>query len=329
MRRAIGLTLAGLGACLIVFAMLLPTYVSRAVVKFPLNEYQTVTLTGTGGSYFSPTRLAEVTGVTMEAVYTIKGDAAEGSSSTAVWDEFSYTYDLTSKTPFQYMARTLAFDRRTAQLVDCCGASVNGNTAISQDGVAGIVFPIGTRKQTYEVFDSTLLRPEPFTYSGSTTIGGIGAYVFTENVPSTRFTTQTLPGSLAGMSQPSVTLPEYDRSRLVYDVDPETGALLDVRADQQLTLVNPATGAPALVLYDGDLTTTPASVTAAVQLDRSMRGTLTLIGTILPLATGMAGAVVLAAGVLLWRKPREDAVAGPAIRADAVQATAGPPGDPA
>ncbi len=156
MRRVIGLILAGFGTFLIVMAVLLPTWVSSQVIKFPLNEFETATLEASNATYFSPSALTEKTGVNLQATYTIKGDGAAGNSSTAVWDEYSYVYDLTNRQPVQQMTRRFAFDRRTAQLIDCCGASVNGNTSVKQQGYVGYVFPIGTKKQTYDVFDTTL-----------------------------------------------------------------------------------------------------------------------------------------------------------------------------
>jgi hypothetical protein len=110
----------------------MPTWVSSKVLKFPLNEYATATLTASNVSYFSPTKLTEMTGVKMEATYTIKGNAAAGSSSTAVWNQFIYVYDQTNKLPFQTMTRTFAFNRRTAQLIDCCGANVSGDSSVDE-----------------------------------------------------------------------------------------------------------------------------------------------------------------------------------------------------
>src|SRR5580692_445039 len=150
MRRVTGLFLTVLGIILIAGAILLPTYVSGQIVKFPLNESTTATLAGTGVSYFSQAKLTEKTGVSVRATYTIKGDAAAGSSSTAVWNQTASVRDLTNGLPVSTVTRRFAFDRRTAELVDCCGASVNGNKAIRQTGVAGAVFPIGTRKQAYQ-----------------------------------------------------------------------------------------------------------------------------------------------------------------------------------
>ncbi len=306
MRGVIGVILAGLGAFLIVVAILLPTWVTGQVVKFPLNEYETATLEASNASYFSASSLSEKTGVTIEATYTIKGDASKGSSSTAVWNEYDYVYDLTNHQAVQQSTRTFAFDRRTAQLVDCCGASVDGDTSVRQTGVVGDVFPIGTQKQTYEVFDTTLKRPMPFVYSGTTTVDGVQTYEFVENVAPVQIASQSVPGSFVGSTAAVVSAPEFDQLHLIYDVDPETGALLDVNEHQTTTLRNPATGATALVLFDADLIATPASVRQIVGLDSSGRNELSLLETILPLALGIAGGVALVAGIFLGRRPRDE-----------------------
>jgi hypothetical protein len=306
MRGIIGLILAGLGACLILVAVLLPTWVVGQVVKFPLNEYETATLAASDASYFSTTSLTEKTGVSMEATYTIKGNASAGNSSTAVWNEYSYVYDLTNHQAVQQMTRTFAFNRRTGQLVDCCGASVNGDTSVRQTGLVGYVFPIGTQKQTYQVFDTTLEKTMPFVYSGTTTVDGIQAYEFVENVPPTQIGTQTLPGSFVHLKAASVTLGEYDQEHLIYYVDPETGALVDVNEQQSTTLRTSASAAPSLVGFDADLIATPASVSQIVGLDNGGRNELSLVETTLPLVFGIVGAVALLAGIFLRRKPHED-----------------------
>ena len=309
MRRRVGLVLAGLGTCLIVFAVLMPTWVSSKVLKFPLNEYATATLAASNVSYFSPAKLTEMTGVNMEATYTIKGNAAAGSSSTAVWNQFIYVYDQTSKLPFQTMTRTFAFDRRTAQLINCCGANVSGDSSVEQSGVVGYVFPIGTQKQTYDVFDTNLNKPMPFTYAGTNTVNGIHAYHFEENVAPVQNGTQVVPGSLVGESQASVVLPQYYEMHLTYWIDPDTGALLNATEHETLTLRN-SQGAQALLLLDANLAMTPASVNGLVTLDNSQRSKMTLVTTILPLVTGIVGVILLIAGILLSRRPREDVEGG-------------------
>jgi Porin PorA len=309
MRGIIGLILAGLGAFLILVAVLLPTWVVGQVVKFPLNEYETATLQASNASYFSESALTERTGVTMEATYTIKGNAGAGNSSTAVWNEYSYVYDLTNHQVVQQMTRTFAFDRKTGQLVNCCGASVNGDKTVRQTGLVGYVFPMGTQKQTYQVFDTTLKKTMPFVYSGTANVHGIQAYEFVENVPPTQTGSVTLPGSFVKSTAASVTLGEYDAEHLIYYVDPETGALVDVNEQQSTTLSTSATAPPALVAFDADLIATPASVTQIVALDNNGRNELSLLQTVLPLVFGIVGAVALIVGVFLNRRRNGDAVA--------------------
>jgi hypothetical protein len=315
MRRIIGLILAGLGAFLIVAALLLPTYIAGQLVKFPINTYVVTTLLGSNVSYFSPSLVRPVSGATMRVTDTVKGDGAASTSSTAVWNEFTYLYDVTNAKEFQYSSRRAAFDRRTSQLVNCCGAHVGGDTSIHQSGLSGYVWPIGARPQTYQVFDTTLNRPMPYTYAGMSAIHGITVYRFVERVSHGRAGSQTLPGSLVGRpDQASVTLPEYYTATNTDYVDPRTGAILDVTETQKLTLED-ATGAQRLLLFDGTVAMTPQSVQAAVNLDQSGRNKLILLTVILPIAAGVAGLAALVGGILLARRPagehRRDEAAEP------------------
>ncbi len=304
MRRNIGLVLAGLGAFLIVLAVVLPTWIVGQVVKFPLNEYQSATLAASNASYFSAKTLTEQTGVNLQATYTIKGDGTAGTSSTAVWNEYSYVYDRTNHYAVQQTTRRFAFDRKTGELTMCCGANVNGDSSVQQRGLVGYVFPFGTKKQTYQVFDITLDKPVPFPYAGTATVRGVTTYKFTEDIAPTQVATQTVPGSLVGMSAASVTLPEYYEIHLTYYVDPVTGALVNVEEHQTMSLHNPSTGAQALLLFDADLKVTPAALTTIVKLDTDGRSKLNLLKVVLPLALGIAGVIALVAGLILGRRQR-------------------------
>jgi len=301
MRRIVGLALAGLGAFLLVAALLTRTYVAGQLVKFPLNTYVKTTLIGKDVSYFSPKLVRPVTGATMQVTDTVKGDSAAGSSSTAVWDEFTYLYDRTNHVVFSYTTRRAAFDRRTAVLVDCCGANIGGNSAIRQTGLSGYVWPIGTDKRTYQVYDTTLLRPMPFRYAGTGTIHGISVYRFVEQVPPTQSGTQKVPGSLIGSSQNLVTLPEYYAATNTYWVDPRTGGVLDSNSNSKQYLRNTANGQD-LVLFDGDLVMTPASVDTAVGLDATGRTELAWFELYGPVAAVVLGVVALVAGIVLVRR---------------------------
>jgi hypothetical protein len=237
----------------------------------------------------------------MEVTDTVKGDGAAGSSSTAVWDEFTYLYDTTNHAEFQYSTRRAAFDRRTGMLVDCCGANIGGNSAIRQTGLSGYVWPFGTQKQTYDVFDTTLLKPMPFRYAGTGTIQGIGVYRFVEQVPPTQTGTQKVPGSLVGSTQQTVTLPQLYAATNTYWVDPRTGGVLNTTQKQKVYLHDPS-GGKDLLLFNGTLAMTPGSVSTAVGLDATGRTELDWFEIYGPLIAALAGVVALVAGIVLIRR---------------------------
>ena len=300
MRRIAGLALVGLGAFLLVAALLTRTYVAGQLVKFPLNTYVKTTLIARDVSYFSPKLVRPVSGATMQVTDTVKGDGAAGSSATAVWDEFTYLYDRTNHAEFSYTTRRAAFDRRTGVLVDCCGANIGGNATIRQTGLSGYVWPFGTQPRTYDVFDTTLLRPMPFRYAGTGTIHGIPVYRFVERVLPTQSGTQQVPGSLVGSSQNLVALPEYYTAVNTYWVDPRTGGVLDSNSNSKQYLRNTVNG-QNLLLFGGDLVMTPASVSTAVGLDATGRTELNWF-VVLGAAGGVQpGLGALVTGIVLVR----------------------------
>jgi hypothetical protein len=302
MRRVLGLTLTGLGAFLFVLAVLLRFYLPGQVIKLPLNEYVVTTLMGHDVSYFSEKQVAVMTGVTAKATSTIEGDVAAGSGSTAVWNDFTAVEDTTNGQPIQYTSQRSAFDRRSGQIVDCCGAYVSvsnvGTHTGHQSGLA-YAWPLGTQKQTYQVFDPFLARPEPFRYEGTATVNGVSTDKFVEHVTNQQFASQTLPGSLVGYpDQPTVTLPEYISETNTYFVDPVTGEPVDVNENLTLALEN-ITGATRLVLFKGDLAATPQSISGAVGAVNSSHLKIEFIEDIGPLVCVLLGVVLLVLGITL------------------------------
>jgi hypothetical protein len=311
MRRVLGLVLTGLGAFLLALALLLRLYLPGQVIKFPLNEYLVTTLTGHDVTYFSATELKVLTGVDAKATSTVEGDVSAGSSSVAVWNDFTAIEDTTNNAAIEFVSQRSAFNRRTGAVVNCCGANVSITNVGSRNGHQsgqGFVWPLGTQKQNYQVFDATLGKPEPFRYEGTSTIDGMTADKFVEHVVNQQFASQTLPGSLVGYPQlPSVTLPEYVSQTNTFWVDPVTGAPLDANENRTYQLEN-ITGATKLVLYRGDLTTTPQSVASAVSTARSAHFKIDLVEDVGPLAGLLLGVglVVVGGATILDRRGSEE-----------------------
>jgi hypothetical protein len=307
MRRVFGVALAGLGAFLIVGAIMCRFYLPGHVVKFPLNEYNVSRLTGTNVSYFSPQTQAEVKGATVRAVSTTQGDVRAGSSSTAIWNNVTGTFDVTTspQVAISYSTERLAFNRRTGALVNCCGAEV-GTTRPNFAG-QGFVWPIGTQQQNYQVFNTSTMKPEPFNFTGTTTINGLTVDVFVQPINNVQVGKPvTLPGSLVGSDQPTVTLPQFLTATNTFYVDPGTGApVKEIEAENE-TLQDPATGGTALVLFNGTLTSTPQSVAAAVNTSRHYDTEISALETIGPLAGVLVGLLLLVLGILLINSYREE-----------------------
>jgi MFS family permease len=288
MRRASGIVLTILGAFLLVVAALLRFWVAPSVIELPLNEYQIIQLSGTG-SYYSAAKGQELVGVSVLATQTIRGAVSAGTGSTAVWDGFTSTEDVTNRVPISYAAFRLAFSRRTGELVRCCGAYISSPvTGRSEFSVPmtglGPVWPFGAQPRTYLVFDAGAGRPEPARYAGIERIGGILAYRYVERVAPVRLGTER-PG-------------EYYSAANTYAVDPETGIPLQVTEDQEVTLAD-ASGAARLVSRDLSLAQTAASVRSVISTDGRYRGEVALGESTLPLTGLTLGLVLLAAGILL------------------------------
>jgi Porin PorA len=303
MRRVVGLTVTGLGAFLLVFGLLMRYWVPGQVIKYPLNEYSVTTLSGNDITYFSPSLLREFPHVAATAVKTIEGDVPSGSSSVAVWGEFTAIEDTTDHTAIQYASQRSAFDRRTGLLVNCCAASVGSNSKVIQAG-QGFRFPFGTRHRTYEVFDSTLLAQVAVQFAGTGTIDGLPVDKFVEHVDNRGFGQQTLPGSLLGEpQQATVTLPESLTATNTYWVDPLTGATVDVTLNQTVELQG-TTPAERLVLLGGTLSETAPSVRAAVADAQQQHPKIALIQVTIPLIGILVGIIALAIGIaLVLRSP--------------------------
>jgi len=303
MRRVTGLVASALGTFLIVLALFMRFYVAGQAIKFPLNEDTISTLTASNVTYFSPVTLTELTGVTLQNTITVQGDVASGDSGRAVWDEFSYTYDITNHQQFEYTMQRLAFDRRSAELINCCGTFVGLKTNLQVSGL-GYVWPFNAQERTYDVFDSILMKPMPFSYAGMAVIDGERAYKYVESVPATRASTETLPGSLVGVKdQQTVTLGEYYQGTTTEWVDPITGLSVKTNSNQHLYLAV-SSGTPLLNLLQADFSSTGSTVASAVDTAKSEDNKINLLTLLLPLTLGLTGLIALVIGIILAR-PRE------------------------
>jgi hypothetical protein len=311
MRRVVWAVLTGLGVFFIMLAVLSRFFVPAQALKFPLNEYTKTTLQANNASYFSPKSVTELSGVTLQTTTTTKGDVAAaksiGSSMVAVWQFYSAVEDITNHVPVSIPVdgNSLAFDRKTGVLVPWNGNTVAGTHFNVSGQEQGSLFPLGTQKKDYQVFDTTLLRPVTFHYTGTATTDGIATYVFVANVPATQVGTKSLPGALVGMKPSAVTLPEFYSAKETYNVDPVTGVPLAVDQNVQQTLQD-SSGTTRLVLLSADFKTTPASVASNVKTVKDATTKINALKAIAPIVAGLLGIILLVIGLVLSRLQPED-----------------------
>ena len=309
MRRVVWSVLAGLGAFFIVLAIMSKLYVPAQAVKFPLNEYGVNTLIATNASWFSPKNVSELSNVTLQVTSTTKGDVSAadslGSSKYAVWQNFAATEDTTDHQTVNIpaTANVLAFDRKTGELINWNGNTVGGKH-VSVSG-QGFVWPLGAKKQNYQVFDTVLVKPVTFVYKGTSSVSGIPTYTYVATIPSTQTGTQSLPGNLVGSKAAEVTVPEFYSTQETYNVDPVTGAPISVERNTQDVLKDNA-GTTLLVLLSADFKTSPASVAQTVKTDNHYRFEISLATTIIPIIAGLIGIILLVVGLVLARMSHDD-----------------------
>ena len=310
-RGRLSVVLLGLGSFLVVVAGLLRFYAAPQLIAAPNDVYEQDTLVSPHASYFDEGALVTRHDVRLTYTLTIRADQRASSGKIAVWDSFASLADPKRHNVVNTVYQRSAFDRRTGQMVQCCGASVNDNTQIKQTGI-GLFWPIGTKKQTYTVFDNNSMKSWPAHYVGEATDTGVLTYKFTQHVPATKVDVMTgVPTSLLGIKGPSrnVVANRYYTADNTFWVDPRTGVLVDeeVKGQSYLTAAN---GQGRLNAVSLDLRMTPDSRHSLADQANKNATSITTISVLGPLALGILGIILLILAFSPWRyfrRPDEDA----------------------
>ncbi|NKZ08278.1 DUF3068 domain-containing protein, partial [Actinomadura latina] len=301
MRRIIGASLIGLGAFLLAAGVLVRFYVAPSLIGAPTDVYQVTRLRAENASYFDAAKATPRTGATIVATNTVRGDPASTHDGVAVWDSTTMVQDGGRGTTIEIQKQRYAFDRRTGELRNCCGAAIDGDSSVRLSGV-GLFWPVEVRKKGLELFDTATLRAWPVAFDGEERVGGVLAYRFVQRVPETRVAGDLpdVPGELLGRPEgsPAVPVDRYYQADATYWVDPRTGAPIDQRR-RVLSTLRPKEGPGRLVVADFTLAMTPESQRALRALSGDGAGQIRLLKTVVPLCCAGAGVLLVAAGVLL------------------------------
>ncbi|REE98516.1 DUF3068 domain-containing protein [Thermomonospora umbrina] len=308
MPRQLGLVLVGVGAFLLALAPLVRFYVTGQVVKAPLNFYQTTELEAQNAEYFDLATRAVRKGITLAAVNTVRGDtrANLGDDGIAVWDSITEIYDKERKKQVDFQTHRIAFDRRTSELVNCCGTHVGGDTKIRFSGY-GLLFPLANvQRQDYPMFDVSTRRTLPMRYQGEEDVHGLSAYKFVQRIPILKTDKIDLKPTGAMLGIPNAKNRQFKVDRYFAAtntvwVDPRTG--IPVKHEQSIqSSVQTEDGRGRMIVAQARLVTVDRDQRRNIDTADGYALRMSLVKTIIPAVALLGGLALLGAGALIVRR---------------------------
>jgi outer membrane protein assembly factor BamB len=307
MRRILSPVLIGLGAFLVISAVMLRFYALPRLAVAPIDQDSVTTLTAKDAVVFNsnPDVLAEVTTDLTVTSNTI-GDVKSSESApdgVRVWNNTT-SVRMADGTVFNRSVERSAFDEKTGANVDCCDtwdSSEEGvETPVTRTGQM-YKFPFGTEKKDYQQWDGTLNEATTAKYDGEDEISGIKVYKFVQEIPETTVGTREVPGSLFGSSEPAVQADMvYANVRTIY-IEPTTGAPLSRTEEQNQKLVYNGSEITAI---QANLGYTKASTDDIADQLNSQVPLLKAMQLLIPLLLLIIGLAAVGVGVLLRTRPQ-------------------------
>ncbi|KUI28789.1 DUF3068 domain-containing protein [Mycobacterium sp. GA-2829] len=343
MNRAVALRIAacglmGLGAALLIAALLLSTYTKGKISKVPLDIDTTLVSDGTGTAFDPASLLGERFVVDRDVPIAFQQQISVESPSNAdvVTLQVGSTLRRTDKQQdnglLLAMVDTVTMDRSTAMAVSSesnPGGAVQKpraiedeqpptNIALPHDGLT-YRFPFDTEKKTYPLFDPIAQKAYDANYDGEEDVNGLTTYKFTQNVgydaegelvepvkysslyeddADAQVTARAGLWGIEGDPEEPITMSRFYAAERTLWVDPVSGTI--VKADEHAYHYYARDALrPEVTFADYTVTTTDETVEAQVADARSERDRVALWGRILPITFTAVGLVLLVGGALL------------------------------
>lgn len=343
MNRASMLRLAaagiiGLGAALLIAAVLLSTYTAGKIRKIPLNIDETLVSGGTGTA-LDPASLSgekfvvdkDVPLVSQQAI-TVEAPANAQVVTFQVGTTVRRTDRQQDNGLLLAMVDTVTLNRSTAEAVsddERPGGSVQKprtieddkpptNIALPHDGLS-YRFPFDTEKKSYPMFDPIAQKAFDANYDGEDDVNGLSTYRFTQNVgydadgklvepiryaslydknEDGEVTARAGLWGLPGDPYEPVTMTRYYAAQRTFWVDPVSGTIVKAQEHANHYYARDALK-PEMALADYKVTSTEQTVEEQVAAARSERDRVALWSRILPISFGASGLIALIGGALL------------------------------
>ncbi len=338
MLRIAAFGIIGLGAALLIAALLLSTYTAGKIKKIPLSIDVSLVSDGTGtaldpaslsGERFIIDKnvpLVSQQQITVESPANADVVTLQAGTSVRRSDKQQENGLLLA------MVDTVTLNRSTALAVSDDthpGGSVQKprtmedvkpptNIALPHEGLA-YRFPFDTEKKTYPYFDPIAQKPFDANYDGEDDVNGLTTYRFTQNVgydadgklvepikyaslydkdEDGEVTARAALWGLPGDPYEPVTMTRYYAAQRTFWVDPVTGTI--VKAEEHANHYYARDPLkPEMALADYKVTSNEQTVESQVAAARDERDRVALWSRILPISFTAAGIVALVGGALL------------------------------
>ncbi|MEW2353859.1 DUF3068 domain-containing protein [Spirillospora sp. NPDC029432] len=291
-------------------AVLLRGFVAERLLVAPADQYSKAVLQAPNATYVDGATGTVRRGATLTLTSTLRGDVKAAKDDTVVWDTFLVLEDLQNQAKVEISESRLAFDRRTAAMVNCCGGV---NVPAGGGPVYGLFFPIGVEKKTYAVYDTSTKKAWPMRFEGTENRDGRELYRYSQQVDETNLGQyrSPVPSTLLGLpgKARNVTVDRWYRATVTSWIDPRSGITVDRR--QQITsTLKGQNGQGQLVVADLDLRMDDATRKSLGEKADSAAASALYLRTIGPAsALGVSVLLFLLAAVLLVRRRRARSLA--------------------
>jgi hypothetical protein len=343
LNRAVALRIAacglmGLGAALLIAALLLSTYTKGKIAKIPLDMDATLISDGTGTA-FDPASLAgERFVVDRDVPVALQQQVSVEAPSNAdvVTLQVGSTLRRTDKQQdtglLLAMVDTVTLNRTTAMAVSSesnPGGAVQKprsiedekpptNIALPHEGLA-YRFPFDTEKKTYPFFDPIAQKAFDANYDGEEDVNGLTTYRFTQNVgydadgklvepvkysslyendEDSQVTARAAIWGVPGEPDQPITMSRFYAAQRTFWVDPVSGTIVKTEEHGYQYYAREALR-PEVTFVDYTVTSDEETVESQVASARDERDRVALWGRILPITFTAMGLVTLVGGALL------------------------------
>lgn len=343
MNRAVALRIAacgllGLGAALLIAALLLSTYTHSKIAKIPLDLDATLISDGTGTAFDPASLNAErfVVDRDVPMVQQEQMSVEAPSNADVVTLQVGNSLRRTDKQQdaglLLALVDTVTLNRRTAEAVSSesnPGGAVQKpraieddkpptNIALPHEGLA-YRFPFDTEKKTYSVFDPIAQKAFDANYDGEEDVNGMTTYRFSQNVgydadgklvepvkyaslyeddADSEVTARAAMWGVPGEPDEPITMSRYYAAQRTFWVDPVSGTIVK-KEEHGYHYYAREPLKPEVTFVDYKVAFNEETVEAQVASAGDERDRVALWGRILPITFTAMGLVLLVGGALL------------------------------